>query len=432
MRGDSEHPRADGMRHDRSRWRADIGVDGGIAIAILLFASLDMAGWVENPSIARFLIRATWWILYVAVAIRLVQRFGIDWIVWLIRRQVLLGLLLALAVASSLWSLAPLESLHTSVSLMATTLLGVYIGYVLPTPVMTRTLSIVFACVMWPSLAALPVLPSAIVIEPATGQWRGLMDHKNTFGAMAAVALLFYVAAIVRRRGVSLWPIAMSVACLLALLLSRSVTSLMACGVGIGAVGWFVAAQRGWLSSRRARRRLLLVSGAGVALAIYSFGPIAGALGRDAATLNGRTPLWWASLRIIRERPLTGYGYHVVWWKQAGTLLPHIPETAGWQAASAHNALLNTATELGLPAAALLAAYLVGMFLDALRFEQRHRSPLSLFVVTALLAVATLSIAESYLLAIHSVLWILIVAIAVMLRRSSDAGPQAAHSGWTP
>jgi exopolysaccharide production protein ExoQ len=398
--------------------RDDVIGDSALATFILVFASLDVAGWVESPSLSRLLVRATWWLLYVAVTIRLFQRDGIGWITWLMRRQALLGLLMALALLSAVWSLAPSESFHMAGSLMATTLLGVYIGYAVSPSAMEKSLSVAFAVVIVSSLVALPLLPHSIVIEPWTGQWRGLTDHKNALGAISALALLFYASGVVRGRAVSPGRVAMCFACLLALVLSRSVTAQIAGGVGLAALRWLVAAPT-WLSSRRARRTLLLATGIAGALLFYWVGPITHALGRDA-TFNGRTPLWAASWRIVRERPLTGYGYHVVWWKHEGTLLPHIPETAGYQASSAHNAFLNTATELGVPAAVLLASFIVGVLIDAIRFERRRRSPLSLFAVTSVLTVMTLDLAESYLLGIHSVLWILTIATAVMLRRSCD------------
>jgi O-antigen ligase len=117
---------------------------------------------------------------------------------------------------------------------------------------------------------------------------------------------------------------------------------------------------------------------------------------------------------------LTGYGYNVVWNRGERTLLPHIPETAGDEAPTAHNLVLHAATELGVPAAMLLVAYMIGTLLDAVR-SMRHPQLSPYPYVTALLvALVILNITESYLPAIHGAFWILWVAIAVMLRRNAQ------------
>jgi exopolysaccharide production protein ExoQ len=134
--------------------------------------------------------------------------------------------------------------------------------------------------------------------------------------------------------------------------------------------------------------------------------------------LNGRTDLRAGALQIIRERPLTGYGYHAVWGRKENTLLPHIPITAHRSAGSAHNEFFDTATELGVPAAVLLVVYCVRTLLDAVRFFAYRASSFSLFVIAFLMATATISITEANMLGIHWVFWILFVAIAIMLRRS--------------
>jgi O-antigen ligase len=395
-------------------------IDAIFALLILLFAALDPAGWLHGLPVPRFLIRATWWLLYLGVIARLFHHDGTEWTRWMCRRQPVLVALLATTILSSWWSLAPAESLRTSLSLTATTLAGVYLGYALPRRVFVRILSIAFAVVVLSSLAALPVLPHRIVVEPATGQWRGLMNHKNSFGAFAAFAVIFYAAPLVRRGVASPMRAVLCGACVVALVLSRSVTALLACGAGVASLAWSVAGHRVRRAPLYVQVVLAAVLAAGVVLTTLAIAPITRALGRDE-TFNGRTPLWAASLAIIRERPLTGYGYQAVWKKGEASLLPHVQETMGSAATGAHNSVLNIATEAGVPAAVLLIAYLISMFLDAARFDRQGRSALSLFVTASLVTMVTLNVAESYLVAVHSVQWILCVATAVMLRRSIDA-----------
>jgi O-antigen ligase len=211
----------------------------------------------------------------------------------------------------------------------------------------------------------------------------------------------------------------MCAVCGLALLLSRSVTALIACVAGAGVLLWPLAAPPITRAPRGVQATLWVALATAIVAVGSSVGPITEALGRDA-TLNGRTPLWAASLRIMRERPLTGYGYNVVWQRQEGTLLPHIPETGWREAATAHNAVLNTATELGVPAALLLVVYFVGTLLDAARSTRYPQSSPYPYVTALLFALVTINLTESYVLTVHYVFWILWVAMAVMLRRNAQ------------
>jgi len=412
-------------RQKQSRF---IGWAGSAAILILLVAASNVGAWVEDLPVGRLLVRSLWCLLYIGVFLRLVQRFGAAWLAWMTRRQTGLCLLLGWALLSSLWSMAPLETAQKSLSLVGTTVLGVYIGCALPPALVARVLRWSFAVVILSSLLGIALLPESIVVEPLTGEWRGLMCHKNSFGAMAAFAALFFLATVFRGDD-SRWEKAMCTVCLLALVATRSRTALVACMVGVGTLTWCAA----MYDARRALRiglLVLCVLGAAGFVGRHGHQGADGAAGEPAAadltfgsnaTINGRTTLWAGALQIIGERPLTGFGYDAVWGRKEHTLLPHIPITAHRSAINAHNAVLNTATELGVPAAVLLAAYCLTVLLHALRFHKRHASSFSLFVVAFVVASAAMSITESTMLQVHSVFWILFVASAVMLERSPTA-----------
>ena len=202
--------------------------------------------------------------------------------------------------------------------------------------------------------------------------------------------------------------------------LSQSRTALVASVVGMSTLVWFAAIQRTRFSPRVGLFLLLLAFGAAGAVAIYARGPIA-AMIRKGNDLNGRTNIWAGAVQIIRERPLTGYGYFAVWGRQENTLLPHIPITAHRSSGSAHNAFLNIATELGVPAALLLAVYIFLTLFDAMRFYEHRATSFSLFVIAYLLAAATIGLTEANMVGIHWVSWIVYVAIAIMLKRSLEA-----------
>lgn len=155
----------------------------------------------------------------------------------------------------------------------------------------------------------------------------------------------------------------------------RTVTAVAAAGVFSSAVltmtrsvwlGGLVALCVVPLVSRRLRRWLpvgmLLVVGAGLITASL-FADATDSVARratEASSLHDRDSTNTAALRIIAEHPLTGVGWRqfvdVGWdWLRQGDTGPmahtHI---------EIHNVFLSRAAELGLPAAALYVAFLVG------------------------------------------------------------------------
>jgi exopolysaccharide production protein ExoQ len=70
-------------------------------------------------------------------------------------------------------------------------------------------------------------------------------------------------------------------------------------------------------------------------------------------SLTGRLPLWNEISHYIDERPFFGYGYRAFWNREH--TLAIAAATSGWQAPHAHSAYLDTALDIGIPAATLFA-----------------------------------------------------------------------------
>lgn len=71
-------------------------------------------------------------------------------------------------------------------------------------------------------------------------------------------------------------------------------------------------------------------------------------MGRDVktiSTMTSRVPVWHEIFHFIGDRPLLGYGYQGFW---GGDRLVEMSDRAGWGAASAHNAFLETILSVGL------------------------------------------------------------------------------------
>ena len=401
---------------------------GGLdEIVVLLVAAAALGHWMSD--LPRGSFWGLWVLLYVAAVARLVQRFGSQWLTWTLTHQPALSVLLTLAFASCLWSLDPALTVRRAASLLGTTLLGVFIGYSCPPPRLMRAFYWMFILLIVASIGVGLVLPTPVGKGIPVG-WRGIMTHKNSLGAAALLATIYFLVMTLSGHIRPLWGAMLGVASLFALVQAQSRTSAVALGFTL-VVSAYLAV--GWATHRPSRAMLRRMSlGLVVIVSVVPFllGPVASVLGNDNP-LNGRTFIWDGARTILRERPITGYGYAAVWGRSANTLLPHIPVTARGASTSAHNSIVNVATELGLPAALVACAYLLAALRDAGRLFAQRPSAFSAFAFGFLVAVVLVGFTESLLLRIHA-FWILFVAITVAVKRSLEATDDRALDGSPP
>jgi exopolysaccharide production protein ExoQ len=404
-----------------------LGGDEIGAIVILLMAAASLHGWVSDLSVAHFLLRVLWWIVQLAAVARLLQQCGTDWLRWTIRHQPALCVLLSLAVASCLWSLAPAITLQKAASLVGTTVLGVFIGYTCPPQRLMRVLYWTFALLIVSSIVVVLLLPAPVTGEPEQLGWSGIMVDKNNFGAAAVFATIFFVVSTLTGRVQPVWGATLCILCLFAVVQARSRTSYAALGVSLAVLAYLASASADRRPTRATLRRLSLGLILGVSVVPLLLAPLKAIL-RDNDPLK-RTHLWAGALTILRERPLTGYGYAVVWGRSDATLLPHVAATAHPSAASAHNDIVQVATELGIPAAIVACVYLFGALSNAARLFEREASTLSFLAVGFLVGTAVLAFAETYLLRMHSFVWILFVALTVAVKHQLGGRVPTARIG---
>ena len=218
---------------------------------------------------------------------------------------------------------------------------------------------------------------------------------------------------------------------LFAVAVARSRTSLFALGAGLAAFAYLAVAPVMRRPSRAQMQRVFLGLVLVVAVIPFLVAPLATVLGKSDP-LNGRAGIWAGAMTILHERPVTGYGFAVVWGRAQATLLPHIAITAHWSATNAHNSIVHVATELGIPAALIACVYLFGALSNAGRLYEREPSAFSCFAAVFLVALAVMSFAEAHLLQIHWMFWILFVALTVTVRLALNGGAPAARERTTP
>lgn len=156
------------------------------------------------------------------------------------------------------------------------------------------------------------------------GAWRGVYQHKNFLGHIAA----FFAVAIFWADGKKvLWyPIKWAVIALLLFLVMMS-TSASALPIFIMSIALV------WISiiaSPKARTRALVIFAPALVALYWATSMVLDALGRDLS-LTGRTEVWAIAIDTIMSRPLQGYGYMSISYgdfsynlvRQLGLMDPH-------------------------------------------------------------------------------------------------------------
>jgi O-antigen ligase len=221
--------------------------------------------------------------------------------------------------------------------------------------------------------------------------WHGLFLHKNKMSAFLVISiptLLVYDRTVIAK-----WGTLGLIGVLLAG--SSSATGMSAAAFVVFVYIWLKLYQR----QRDARDSTLLFAVSGIlALMVVifvfaAFTTITSAYGKDTS-LSGRTEIWAASFDAIIQQPFLGYGMGALFWT-----VPVSPETAefwrnvGFEAAHAHNGLLDIALQIGLIGMSVFLVLFVSTFTSAWR-AIHTRPDLSVWILAVLSATMLMSLSE--------------------------------------
>jgi O-antigen ligase len=393
-----------------------------LAILALLFAVL-LAGpfgyWIGHGAIL-----GCWTVLTFLVVLRLWASCRDEWLQWLFRHLRAVLFVLAVALASPLWSLDPAWSLYRATWVIQTTLLGLFIGYRCTPRQMVTVLFWVFAIILVASALSAVLLPAyGLDGSVANAFWVGVMPSRAGLGFVAGSAAAFLLIGVLYRRlpPTLAWPL--FALALFVLLMSRSGTGIIVVAAALLLIVIL------WLArlikiSALAAMLLMIISPLVVLVMIVELDTVAGFVGRDA-TLTNRTEIWADAVEIIKEQPLIGFGLNAVWGHETETWFPYL-QTTTW-AAHAHNGYLMLATDLGLPVALVATVHLIRMLFLSLEVYISTRSPVALFNLVYLFAFMLGNLSEPRLYQARRLEWILAVAIMVnLLREFAPSKPRAA------
>lgn len=344
-----------------------------------------------------------------------------------LRRMVRLGLqtpalagLLVLAFTSCLWAQFPGLVLRRTIGVAGATLLGLVLANQLDIGEQLSLLRRVFRIAAALTVAAWAVGlivgtdfvsgESTVIgryqVEIEAGAWRGIFNHKNSLGAMMALAILVEWHLPAHTKLSKVWKALWLCAYVVLLFLSHSVTSLISVGLTILLLFFFKTFRHQYRLIVPVLLLVTMVSGALVALNATS---MTGALGRSA-DLSGRAELWrWVAVMILK-RPFLGYGFSG-FWKGASDLSSVVETRIGWSPEYAHNGYLEITLSLGLAGLLLFAWFVASGLKRAVIRAKEAESVQDLWPLTFLVYFLFHNLGECTILWQNSLEWALCVAV---------------------
>lgn len=324
----------------------------------------------------------------------------------------LMGVLIAWAAASVLWSIDPGVTQRRVIAVAFTTLFGLYLAASFPGRSLAELLALCALILALGSYVVSLAMPSLGVHQDVNaGSWRGLWYEKNQMGATMVYGALAATAALLTcppgRR--PLWA-ATLLLCAGLVVMTTSKTSLLVLMLAVGGAFALAVMRRG---AALAVALLWLGVTAGGALAfLYFLTPevLFGLIGKDAS-LTGRTDIWEAVLRQSRASPWLGFGFAAFWGVDSAPAM-WIRHQLEWVVPTAHNGWLDVLVQLGWIGVWLFGAVFALAAIAAVVRCQTLRDGYFAPLFLAVYGVSLLS--ESFVLNHNSLPWVL--AVAAMAR----------------
>jgi exopolysaccharide production protein ExoQ len=348
----------------------------------------------------------------------------LHWFTYLVRHLPLFMFVLSWAFLSALWSRDPLHTSWRALALFLEVVLGIFMAFALAPKRLMAVLCWAFAGLLIVNVACVLIFPAEgiqLVTRAGLEIWKGTTVNRNQLGALAAGACVFFLVGTLHRRLHWLPGIAFAVLAAFVVYMTRSATSLILLITFVPLTLLLFVARR--------LRKTYVTAAALAALAAYGIWSVdlyevTDLVQRDT-TLSQRTAIWEEAVDLMRHRPLTGYGFNMVWGHGSASWFPDLPETV--RVFHAHNGYVQLAAELGLPAAVIASLFLARMTAASFSAYARTGSAFAMFCFLYFAMFAVGNLTESKLFFLLWPEWSIFVALAVAFVRSRHA-PSVARS----
>ena len=125
------------------------------------------------------------------------------------------------------------------------------------------------------------------------------------------------------------------------------------------------------------------------------------------STLTGRTDIWLATINLIRQKPLLGWGYMAT-WLPTDAPFAEIWDQFRWAIPNAHSAYLDVALQLGLVGLVLLLTIIAVAWNRAQACCKRGILPLGWFSLVFIAGALLYGLSETGLGQNQSLFWLLL------------------------
>lgn len=351
-------------------------------------------------------------------------------VVQVVLAEPLLMVLLAIALASVLWSFAPMVTLRRSVALVGTTFFGVYLAtrYSLKEQLQLLAWTLGMAALLSFLFALVPPHLGIHQEGEHMGAWRGIYVHKNALGRSMGLSIVFFSLFVLyesKRRWIAWVGLVLSAALIL---LSSSATPMLS-SLTVLCLLPFYSIWR-WRNPLFLPFFIMTVTlGSVAALWLFSQAQaILGAAGRDF-TFTGRTELWAFLLQMIQKHPLFGYGYSAFWlgWKGESA---RVWSLFAWQPTYAHNGYLQLGLDLGFLGLSVFVLGFLIYFARALTWARANQTVEGMFPLAYLTFLLPYNVTDSIILQQNNIFWVLYVStvISMVVQRNVHFSPSAKES----
>jgi exopolysaccharide production protein ExoQ len=319
------------------------------------------------------------------------------------------------AVASTAWSVDPLETLRRSLALIGTFLAGLYLALRFEPREQLRLMSLAVGLGAVASIVVAVVAPG--VGTNSEGAWVGIYLIKNTLGRMMALGALCYALLALSERRHRLFRGGMFLLCCVLLVMSKSATAVV---VTMLILALLPMRKLLYLRPRRliAASALLLPVIAGFLFyAVEYSDEILQSLGRTSS-LTGRVPLWRLVLVEISDRPIRGWGFTAFWSSLEGH---KVSDTVNWDLAvpHAHNGFLELWLGLGIVGLGMMLISMMVNTSRAIRIARANPQPEYSWPLLMMAFTILYNLTESSLLGVNSMPWMAFGAVGFWLARVS-------------
>jgi exopolysaccharide production protein ExoQ len=341
--------------------------------------------------------------------------------------MLLIACLLAISIASTMWSILPHITWRRAVALAGTTVVGLYLGCRFSFLTFLRlaavslglvAVSTVFLCLLFPE--------RMIHQEIHIGAWHGLFYHRNLLGEAMLQGILIFVALALseksrRRRMIAL---GLTATAIFVLIMAHSATAIVALGIFLLVLlALCVPTLAGYALGALLIAMLLTMVG----MLSGSF-CILSVVGRDC-TITGRTEIWALVWSAVIERPWIGYGFGAFWVGES-ELGNAIRAKLGWAETitEAHNAWLDAWLSIGALGVCLAILTLSALSLKVVRkaIAQKHSATdaWTVWSVGFVMSVWVYSLTEIVFPSYNTLTWVLFIVLAVKTEGFGQCGSE--------